>query len=244
MRFDLSSAKIRKYLATGVLVWVPVIITIAVIAWGMGILQGIFASVIDTIAAFLPTPLAEELSRVKDIPGLGVILVVLLLFFTGMMAANFLGQWLLRVMDSALSRIPIIKSVYGSVKQVSDTLFSSSGQAFRKALLVQYPRAGCWTVAFQTGTPSGQVAQNLPEECVSVYVPTTPNPTSGFFLIMKRSEVVELDMSVDEALKYIISMGVVDLDEKSSLKKNMDKKPRPLPESPPTVDESNIDTQQ
>ncbi len=244
MRFDLSSAKIRKYLATGVLVWVPVIITIAVIAWGMGILQGIFASVIDTIAAFLPTPLAEELSRVKDIPGLGVILVVLLLFFTGMMAANFLGQWLLRVMDSALSRIPIIKSVYGSVKQVSDTLFSSSGQAFRKALLVQYPRAGCWTVAFQTGTPSGQVAQNLPEECVSVYVPTTPNPTSGFFLIMKRSEVVELDMSVDEALKYIISMGVVDLDEKSSLKKNMDKKPRPLPESPPTVDEANIDTQQ
>ena len=210
----------------------------------MGILQGIFASVIDTIAAFLPTPLAEELSRVKDIPGLGVILVVLLLFFTGMMAANFLGQWLLRVMDSALSRIPIIKSVYGSVKQVSDTLFSSSGQAFRKALLVQYPRAGCWTVAFQTGTPSGQVAQNLPEECVSVYVPTTPNPTSGFFLIMKRSEVVELDMSVDEALKYIISMGVVDLDEKSSLKKNMDKKPRPLPESPPTVDEANIDTQQ
>ena len=244
MKFDLSSAKIRKYLATGVLVWVPVIITIAVIAWGMGILQGIFASVIDTIAAFLPTPLAEELSRVKDIPGLGVILVVLLLFFTGMMAANFLGQWLLRVMDSALSRIPIIKSVYGSVKQVSDTLFSSSGQAFRKALLVQYPRAGCWTVAFQTGTPSGQVAQNLPEECVSVYVPTTPNPTSGFFLIMKRSEVVELDMSVDEALKYIISMGVVDLDEKSSLKKNMDKKPRPLPESPPTVDEANIDTQQ
>ena len=244
MRFDLSSAKIRKYLATGVLVWVPVIITIAVIAWGMGILQGIFASVIDTIAAFLPTPLAEELSRVKDIPGLGVILVVLLLFFTGMMAANFLGQWLLRVMDSALSRIPIIKSVYGSVKQVSDTLFSSSGQAFRKALLVQYPRAGCWTVAFQTGTPSGQVAQNLPEECVSVYVPTTPNPTSGFFLIMKRSEVVELDMSVDEALKYIISMGVVDLDEKSSLKKNTDKKPRPLPESPPTVNEANTDTQQ
>lgn len=224
MKFELTSAKIRKYLATGVLVWVPVIITIAVIAWGMGILQGIFVSVIDTIAAFLPTPLADEFSRVKDIPGLGVILVVLLLFFTGMMAANFLGQWFLRVMDSALSRIPIIKNVYGSVKQVSDTLFSSSGQAFRKALLVQYPRAGVWTVAFQTGTPSGQVAQNLPEECVSVYVPTTPNPTSGFFLIMKRSEVVELDMSVDEALKYIISMGVVDPDDKS-VKRNLEKHP-------------------
>ena len=219
MKFDLSSAKIRKYLVTGVLVWVPVIITIAVIAWGMGILQGIFASVIDAIAAFLPTALADEFSKVKDIPGLGVILVVLLLFFTGMMAANFLGQWFLRVMDSGLSRIPIIKSVYGSVKQVSDTLFSSSGQAFRKALLVQYPRAGVWTVAFQTGTPSGEVGRHLPEECVSVYVPTTPNPTSGFFLIMKRSEVIELSMSVDEALKYIISMGVVDLNEKSSGKR-------------------------
>lgn len=103
MKFDLSSAKIRKYLVTGVLVWVPVIITIAVIAWGMGILQGIFASVIDAIAAFLPTALADEFSKVKDIPGLGVILVVLLLFFTGMMAANFLGQWFLRVMDSAVS---------------------------------------------------------------------------------------------------------------------------------------------
>lgn len=222
MKFELTSAKIRKYLVTGILVWVPVIITIAVIAWGMGILQGIFVSVIDTIAAFLPMPLAEEFTRVKDIPGLGVILVVLLLFFTGMMAANFLGQWFLRVMDSGLSRIPIIKNVYGSVKQVSDTLFSSSGQAFRKALLVQYPREGVWTVAFQTGTPSGQVAQNLPEECISVYIPTTPNPTSGFFLIMKRSEVVELDMSVDEALKYIISMGVVDPDEKQS--KKLDKR--------------------
>ena len=136
-----------------------------------------------------------------------------------MMAANFLGQWFLRVMDSGLSRIPIIKSVYGSVKQVSDTLFSSSGQAFRKALLVQYPRAGVWTVAFQTGTPSGEVGRHLPEECVSVYVPTTPNPTSGFFLIMKRSEVIELSMSVDEALKYIISMGVVDPNEKSPGKK-------------------------
>ena len=219
MKFDLSSAKIRKYLVTGVLVWVPVIITIAVIAWGMGILQGIFASVIDAIAAFLPTALADEFSKVKDIPGLGVILVVLLLFFTGMMAANFLGQWFFRLIDSGLSRIPIIKSVYGSVKQVSDTLFSSSGQAFRKALLVQYPRAGVWTVAFQTGTPSGEVGSHRPEECVSVYVPTTPNPTSGFFLIMKRSEVIELSMSVDEALKYIISMGVVDPNEKSSGKK-------------------------
>ena len=207
-----TGAKIRKYLATGILVWVPVIITVSVIAWGMGILQGIFASVVDAVVAFIPAPWSNEVSKVKDIPGLGVILVVLVLFGTGMMAANFLGQWLLRVMDSLLSNIPIIKTVYRSVKQVSDTLFSSSGQAFRKALLVQYPRAGVWTVAFQTGTPSGQIAQNIPHDCVSVYVPTTPNPTSGFFLIMARTDVVELNMSVDEALKYIISMGVVDLE--------------------------------
>lgn len=207
----LSSANIRKYLLTGVLVWVPIIITISVIAWGMGILQGIFVSVIDFTAHWLPELWAKELSMVKNIPGLGVILVVLVLFFTGMMAANFLGQWFLRTMDGVLSHIPIIKSVYGSVKQVSDTLFSSNGQAFRKALLVQYPRAGSWTVAFQTGTPSGELVTHLPEGCVSVYVPTTPNPTSGFFLIMPKSEVIELNMSVDEALKYIISMGVVEL---------------------------------
>ena len=176
----LTSAKIRKYLVTGVLVWVPVIITISVIAWGMGILQGIFTSVVDAVVAFLPAPLAADVEKVKDIPGLGVILVVLVLFTTGMMAANFLGQWFLRVMDSLLSNIPIIKTVYNSVKQVSDTLFSSSGQAFRKALLVQYPRAGVWTVAFQTGTPSGQNAKNIPHDCVSVYVTTTPKPTSEF----------------------------------------------------------------
>ena len=168
---------------------------------------------VDVIASVLPRTLQDDFLRIKNIPGLGVILVVSLLFFTGMMAANFLGQWFLRILDNLLSRIPIVKSVYGSVKQVSDTLFSSSGQAFRQALLVQYPRAGVWTVAFQTGTPSGDVAKNLPEDCVNVYVPTTPNPTSGFFLIMKKSEVIELEMGVDEALKYIISMGVVAPDD-------------------------------
>ena len=215
-KIGLSGANIRRYLVTGVLIWVPIIITIAVFAWGMGILQGIFASVIDAIATVLPADWVDDFSKVKDIPGLGVILVLLLLFFTGMMAANIMGQWFLRMLNSTLSRIPIIKSVYGSIKQVSDTLFSSNGQAFRKALLVQYPRAGVWTVAFHTGTPTGQVAQSLPEDCLNVYVPTTPNPTSGFFLIMKKSEVIELDISVDEALKYIISMGVVNLDDKSS----------------------------
>ncbi|GHA74436.1 membrane protein [Formosimonas limnophila] len=209
MRRHFTSAKIRNYLVTGIFVWVPIIITVAVIGWGVGVLQGIFTSVVDAIASVLPAAMQDEFLNIKNIPGLGVILVILLLFTTGMMAANFLGQWFLKVLDQLLSRIPIVKSVYGSVKQVSDTLFSSNGQAFRQALLVQYPRAGVWTVAFQTGSPSGDVAAKLPEDCLSVYVPTTPNPTSGFFLIMKKTDVVELDMSVDEALKYIISMGVV-----------------------------------
>ncbi|MGL5985261.1 MAG: DUF502 domain-containing protein, partial [Burkholderiales bacterium] len=111
--------------------------------------------------------------------------------------------------EGVLARIPIVKSIYYSVKQVSDTLFSSSGEAFRKALLIQYPRQGSWTIAFQTGTPSGEVASRLDGEFVSVYVPTTPNPTSGFFLMLPKKDVVELEMSVDDALKYIISMGVV-----------------------------------
>ena len=129
--------------------------------------------------------------------------------FTGLVAANVLGQKLVQLWEALLARIPVVKSIYYSVKQVSDTVFSSNGQAFRKALLVQYPREGVWTIAFLTGQPGGDAAEHLRGDYVSVYVPTTPNPTSGFFLMMRRSEVVELDMSVDDALKYIISMGVV-----------------------------------
>ncbi len=209
MRQHFTSAKIRNYLVTGVFIWVPILITFGVIGWGMNFLTGIFETVVDMVARVMPIIWQAPILAIKDIPFLGVILVILILFLTGLMAANLLGQWFLRVLDSLFSRIPIVKSVYGSVKQVSDTLFSSNGQAFRKALLVQYPRAGCWTVAFQTGTPNGDVANKLPEDCISVYVPTTPNPTSGFFLIMPKTEVIDLDMSVDEALKYIISMGVV-----------------------------------
>ena len=126
-----------------------------------------------------------------------------------LLAANFIGQRLVRWWEKLLDRIPVVNKIYGAVKQVSDTLFSSSGEAFRKALLVRYPHQDSWTIAFLTGAPGGDIACHLADEYVSVYVPTTPNPTSGFFLIMKKSEVIELDMDVDEALKYIISMGVV-----------------------------------
>ena len=138
-----------------------------------------------------------------------MLLTLVVVFVTGVLASNILGRRLLRFWESILGRIPVVKTIYSGVKQVSDTLFAPGGQAFSKALLVQYPREGSWTIAFLTGQPGGDVANHLRGEYVSVYVPTTPNPTSGFFLMMPRAEVIELDMSVDDALKYVISMGVV-----------------------------------
>ena len=142
------------------------------------------------------------------IPGFGVVLSFAILLLTGVIAANFFGARLIRFWEGVLGRIPVVKSIYSSVKQVSDTLLSDSGNAFRKALLVEFPHEGSWTIAFLTGTPAPAVAAHLTEEHLSVYVPTTPNPTSGYFIIVPR-RVHDLDMTVDEALKYIISMGVV-----------------------------------
>lgn len=191
---------VRRYLITGLLIWVPLGITI----W---VLHAIVTTMDQTLL-LLPEHWRPHYLIGFDVPGLGVLLTVLVVFVTGLVSANVLGQRFVEAWESLLGRIPFVKSIYNSVKQVSDTLFSSSGQAFRKALLVQWPRPGVWTVAFLTGTPGGDVARHLPEDCVSVYVPTTPNPTGGYFVMLPRSEVIELDMSVDEALKYIISMGV------------------------------------
>lgn len=191
----------KKYFITGLLIWVPLAIT----AWVLALI----VRTMDQTLLLLPEAIRPEHLLGIYIPGIGVITTLLIVFLTGLVTANIIGQRLLRFWEGVLSRIPVVKSVYYSVKQVSDTLFSSSGEAFRKALLVQYPREGVWTIAFQTGQPGGDVATHLVGEYVSVYVPTTPNPTSGFFLMLPRKDIVELDMSVDEALKYIISMGVV-----------------------------------
>jgi uncharacterized membrane protein len=200
---------VKKYIITGLLVWLPLAVTVWVLHSVLGLLDDVFGWLLTGSQAVLPEAARATIERLRDTPGLGVLVVVALLLITGMFVANIFGQWWLKQWDRLLSNIPIVKSIYSSVKQVSDTLFSSSGNAFREAVLVQYPHQGSWTIAFVTGKPGGEVAKHLASEHVSVYVPTTPNPTSGFFLIMPRSAVVPLAMSVDEALKYVISMGVV-----------------------------------
>jgi len=191
----------KSYFITGLLVLVPLCITI----WVLSTLIGLM----DQSLLLLPESWRPEAQFGRAIPGIGAILTLLIVFVTGLIATNFFGRRIIQFWEALLARVPVVKSIYYSVKQVSDTLFSDSGQAFRKALLVQYPRQGSWTIGFMTGQPGGDVANYLEGEYVSVYVPTTPNPTSGFFLMMPKADVVELDMSVDEALKYIISMGVV-----------------------------------
>ena len=192
---------IRRYFITGLLVWVPIVITF----WVLSVLVG----TMDQTLLLLPSAFRPETWLGVYIPGMGALLTLLVIFLTGVFGANMIGQRLVRYWERVMARIPVVNSIYNGVKQVSDTVLSPSGQAFRKALLVQWPSPGMWTIAFLTGTPGGDAANHLQGEYVSVYVPTTPNPTGGYFVMVPRSSVVELDMSVDEALKYIISMGVV-----------------------------------
>lgn len=191
----------KRYLITGLLIWVPLAITL----WVLDLL----VTTMDQTLLVLPAPWRPERWLGFHIPGLGVVLAVVVVFLTGLFAANIIGQRLVAFWEGLLARIPVVNSIYRGVKQVSDTLFSPTGQAFRKALLVQWPREGAWTIAFLTGAPGGDVVNHLQGDYLSIYVPTTPNPTGGYFVMVRRADVVELDMSVDEALKYIISMGVV-----------------------------------
>ncbi|MHB8353025.1 MAG: DUF502 domain-containing protein [Burkholderiales bacterium] len=191
----------KRYFLTGIVVLIPLVITIWVLR--------LIVETLDQTLFLLPTALRPEVLFGMHIPGLGVLMALLIVMATGVVAANLLGRRLLQLGEEIVSRIPIVNSIYTGVKQVSDTLFSGSGQAFRKVLLIRYPHGNSWAMAFQTGIPSGEVADKLGEPHVSVYVPTTPNPTSGFFLMVPRSDVIELDISVEDALKHIISMGVV-----------------------------------
>lgn len=195
-----KTSHIRRYFITGLLIWVPLVITL----WVLNLLVG----TLDQILHLLPPQFRTENWLGVHIPGFGVAMTVLIVFATGVLAANIIGQRLVTFWESLLARIPVVNSIYRGVKQVSDTLFAPGGQAFRKAVLVQWPREGMWTIAFLTGVPGGDVVSHLKGDYLSIYVPTTPNPTGGYFVMVRRADVIELDMTVDEALKYIISMGV------------------------------------
>ncbi len=199
----------KKYFIAGMLVWAPLAITIWVMTWGLSVLDGVFGSVMSALMAILPSALKPALQSFRDLPGVGILIVLAIILATGVFAANFAGQWWLKLWDRIITHIPIVKSIYSSVKQVSGKLFSSNGNAFRKAVLIPYPRNGSWTIAFVTGTPAEEVATKLGSEHVNVFLPTTPNPTSGFFMIVPRADIIELEMSVEEALKHIVSMGSV-----------------------------------
>ncbi|QNP48019.1 DUF502 domain-containing protein [Diaphorobacter aerolatus] len=191
----------RRWLLTGLLVIVPGVITAWVLHW--------IVSTLDQTLQILPGDWQPDKLLGIHIPGFGVLLTLIILLSVGALATNFAGRKLVEWGDRLVARIPVVRSIYSSVKQVSDTLFSESGNAFRTAVLVQWPREGVWTVAFVTGAPTGEVAAYLRDEFVSVYVPTTPNPTGGYFVMVRKSDCIELDMSIDAALKYIVSMGVV-----------------------------------
>ena len=192
---------VRRWLLAGLLVLVPLAITLGVLNW--------IVATLDQTLLILPQSWHPDKLLGVHLPGFGVLLTLAIVLLMGAITSNFLGKKLVVWGNALLSRIPIVRSIYSSVKQVSDTLFSENGNAFRKALLVQWPREGVWTIGFLTGMPGGDVVNHLPGDYLSVYVPTTPNPTGGYFVMLKKSECIELKMSVDEALTYVISMGVV-----------------------------------
>ncbi len=189
----------KRYFITGLLIWVPLGITL----WVLDLLIG----TMDQSLTVLPAEWQPEAWIGVRIPGLGAILTLLVIVLTGVFGANFFGQKIIDFWERQLVRIPVVKTIYGSVKQVSDTLLSGNGHAFRKVLLVRYPHPEAWSLAFQTNVPS-EVMRVLPDEHVAVFIPTTPSPVNGFYFYVKKSEVIELDVSVDRALKYIVSMGV------------------------------------
>ncbi len=195
-------AALRRYFISGLLVWIPLLVTLFVIKFIFDLLS--------RSLLLLPQPYQPDVLIGHHIPGIGVVITLLVIFFTGLFAANFVGRYFLALGDALLSRIPLVRTIYTGVKQVTQTLFTPGGQSFRKVLLVEYPCPGIWSIAFQTGEVGKEFEGLLQSEpMVSYFIPTTPNPTSGFLMMAPKSKVVEVDMSVDQALKFVISLGVV-----------------------------------
>lgn len=195
------SPNLKKYFITGLLIWIPLAITVWVLA--------LIVRTMDQSLLLLPATIRPETLLGIYIPGIGALLTLLIVLITGLITTNILGQRLVRFWEGILARIPVVKSIYYSVKQISDTVFSGNGDAFRKVLLVRFPHPQAWSVAFQTGVPANEVISETKEDLVSVFIPTAPSPVNGFFFFVKKQDTIELDMSVDDALKYIVSMGVV-----------------------------------
>jgi uncharacterized membrane protein len=192
---------LRRYLINGLLIWVPVLVTVLVIRF---ILQ-----LMDQTLLVLPKSLRPESLLGLHIPGLGAVLGVLIVLLTGVLVTNFIGRALVGVGEEMLERIPFVRALYGGVKSFSETVLSNSGNSFKKVLLVEYPRAGAWSIGFQTTDHLPEINAKLGTPQVCIFIPTTPNPTSGFIIFVAPSQCIELDMHVETAMKMIVTLGVV-----------------------------------
>lgn len=204
---------LKRYLIAGLLVWLPLGVTIAIIKFLMDLF--------DQTLLLIPAAYRPESLIGFDIPGIGVLLSLTLILITGVFVANFLGSKVVSLWESFLSRIPLVRSIYNAVKQIAEAVFGSGDQTFQKVFLIEYPRKGLWTLAFQTGSHQGEAQEKTQMgDVVNLFVPTTPNPTSGFFIMASKHEIIELDLNVDDALKMVISGGVVVPDMKSETQKS------------------------
>lgn len=200
---------LRRYIVAGLLVWVPLGVTAAVVKF--------LVDLMDKTLLLLPPPYRPENLIGVRIPGLGVVLTIIVVLATGMVVANLFGRRLVALWEHLLARIPLVRSIYSGVKQVVETMLSGSGKSFRKVVLVEYPRRGIWTLAFVTGEGWKVARERLQQDVINIFVPTTPNPTSGFFLMVPRKDIIELDIPVDEGLKMIISAGVLMPEQKEQV---------------------------
>ncbi len=201
--------KLRRYLVAGILVWVPLAVTFLLLRAAVGLMD---RTLLLIPAQYRPEVVLQQVFGTENpvyIPGLGVILTFVVLLLTGVLAANFVGRAFVGGWESLMDRIPVVRSVYSAAKNFAEIVFSDSSESFKRVLMIEYPRKGLYSLAFQTSTDLGEVQGRTGEDVVCCFVPTTPNPTSGFVIMVPRRDITVLDMDVDEALKMIISLGVV-----------------------------------